>query len=308
MYKLNIKTWKYNIIAGRRKWSRCSIETKDRCFRQCQSSCLGDASGKSFVEGFAIEKMDVQASHLLGSNARCVLPNDCHQVKQRNLQISNIRIIISLTTFWHHGIPIVDQSLCAMHEELYAMAGSSQCQLADPPHVEAISACGNSFQCKRVDTLSAQKLKYFDRIASFLVVRVLQQVTELYTAMTCTIWMLHIRDFSGQGPGLLARWLGRQVKSSQLKSSQLKSSQVKSSQSLDAVWRAHFGRRRWTKRDNIYKSVFTNRFTLGHAEVVARARKCQPCFFVLCVFHPMPKLFVATEGCDLLIPSVPWPT
>ena len=77
---------------------------------------------------------------------------------------------------------------------------------------------GNSFQCKRVDPLSAQKLKYFDRIASFLVVRVLQQVTELYTAMTCTIWMLHIRDFSGQGPGLLASWLGRQVKSSQVKS------------------------------------------------------------------------------------------
>ena len=89
---------------------------------------------------------------------------------------------------------------------------------------------GNSFQCKRVDPLSAQKLKYFDRIASFLVVRVLQQVTELYTAMTCTIWMLHIRDFSGQGPGLLASWLGRQVKSSQVKSSQVKSSQVKSSQ------------------------------------------------------------------------------
>ena len=84
--------------------------------------------------------------------------------------------------------------------------------------------------------------------------------------------------------------------------------QVKSSQSLDAVWRAHFGRRRWTKRNNIYKSVFTNRFTLGHAEVVERARKCQPCFLVLCVFHPMPELFVATEGCDLLIPTVPWPT
>ena len=64
----------------------------------------------------------------------------------------------------------------------------------------------------------SQKLKYFDRIASFLVVRVLQQVTELYTAMTSTIWMLHIREFSGQGPGLLARWLGRQVKSSQVKS------------------------------------------------------------------------------------------
>ena len=72
---------KYNIIAGKRKWSRCSIETRERCFRQCQSSCLSDASGKKLVEEFAIEKMDVQASHLLGSNARCVLPKDCHQKK-----------------------------------------------------------------------------------------------------------------------------------------------------------------------------------------------------------------------------------
>ena len=88
--------------------------------------------------------MDVQASHLQGSNVRCVLPNGCHQVKQRNLQISNIQINISLTTFWNHGIPIVDQSVCAMHEVLYAMAGSNQCQLADPQHVEAIS--GNARQ------------------------------------------------------------------------------------------------------------------------------------------------------------------
>jgi len=27
-----------------------------------------------------------------------------------------------------------------MHEVLYAMAGSNQCQLADPQHIEAISA------------------------------------------------------------------------------------------------------------------------------------------------------------------------
>jgi len=31
---------------------------------------------KKIVEEFAIEKIDVQASHLLGSNARCVSPND----------------------------------------------------------------------------------------------------------------------------------------------------------------------------------------------------------------------------------------
>ena len=73
---------KYNILAGKRKWSRCSTETRDRRFRQCKSSCLSDASGKNFVEEFAIEKMNIQTSHLLGSNARWVLPNDCHQVSQ----------------------------------------------------------------------------------------------------------------------------------------------------------------------------------------------------------------------------------
>ena len=31
----------------------------------------------------------------------------------------------------NHGIPIVDQSVCAIHEVLYAMTGSNQCQLAD---------------------------------------------------------------------------------------------------------------------------------------------------------------------------------
>ena len=41
-------------------------------------------------------------------------------------------------------------------------------------------------------------------IESFLPLRVLQQDTELYTAMTYTKWMLHIADFSGQWSGLLA--------------------------------------------------------------------------------------------------------
>ena len=43
-------------------------------------------------------------------------------------------------------------------------------------------------------------------------------------------------------------------------------------QCLDAVWRTRFGHRRWTKTDYIYKSVFTNRFTVGHAEVVEQVK------------------------------------
>ena len=45
-------------------------------------------------------------------------------------------------------------------------------------------------------------------IQSFLPLRVLQQDTELYTAMTYAKWMLHIADFSGKWSGLLATWIG----------------------------------------------------------------------------------------------------
>ena len=45
-------------------------------------------------------------------------------------------------------------------------------------------------------------------IESFLPLRVLQQDTELYTAMAYTKWMLHIADFSGQWSDLLATWIG----------------------------------------------------------------------------------------------------
>ena len=62
------------------------------------------------------------------------------------------------------------------------------------------------------------------------------------------------------------------------------------------------------KENYIYKSVFTNRCTSGHAEVVEGVRKCQPCFFVPCAVQPMSQLFVAAKSCDLLIPRVPWPT
>ena len=62
------------------------------------------------------------------------------------------------------------------------------------------------------------------------------------------------------------------------------------------------------KENYIYKSVFTNRCTLGHAEVVEGVRKCQPCFFVPCAVQPMSQLFVAAKSCDLLIPRVPWLT
>ena len=88
--------------------------------------------------------MTVQAFHLLRSNVRCASPSDFHQAEQRNLQISNTQTNISLTISWNHGISIVDQSGCAMNEVLYATAGSSRCQLADPPPVEAIS--GNARQ------------------------------------------------------------------------------------------------------------------------------------------------------------------
>ena len=62
------------------------------------------------------------------------------------------------------------------------------------------------------------------------------------------------------------------------------------------------------KENYVYKSVFTNRCTSGHAEVVERFRKCQPCFFVPRAVQPMSQLFVAAKSCDLLIPRVPWPT
>ena len=61
------------------------------------------------------------------------------------------------------------------------------------------------------------------------------------------------------------------------------------------------------KENYIYKSVFTNRCTLGHAEVVEGVRKCQPCFFVPCAVQPISQAFVAAKNCDLLIPRVPWP-
>ena len=91
---------KYNIIAGKTKWSWSSIETRDRCFRQCQSSCLNDASGKKIVEEFAIEKIDVQASHLLGSNARfypTIFGTDYHLLEHswtNLLKTSHIGVII----------------------------------------------------------------------------------------------------------------------------------------------------------------------------------------------------------------------
>ena len=49
------------------------------------------------------------------------------------------------------------------------------------------------------------------------------------------------------------------------------------------------------KESYIYKSVFTNRFTLGHAEVVEGVRKCQPWFFIPCAFQLVSQLFVATK-------------
>ena len=75
-----------NIMPGQTKWSRRSTGTTARCCGRCPARCPHDARGKNFVVEFAIEKMNVQAFHLLGSNARCVLPNDCHQVKIKSNQ------------------------------------------------------------------------------------------------------------------------------------------------------------------------------------------------------------------------------
>ena len=49
------------------------------------------------------------------------------------------------------------------------------------------------------------------------------------------------------------------------------------------------------KENYIYKSVFTNRCTSGHAEVVERVKKCKPYFFVPRAVQPMSPLFVAVK-------------
>ena len=69
---------RWKIMPRQTKWSRRSGGTRDRCCGRCQARCPCDASDENFVVEFAIEKMGVQAFHLLGSNASCVLPNDCH--------------------------------------------------------------------------------------------------------------------------------------------------------------------------------------------------------------------------------------
>ena len=62
------------------------------------------------------------------------------------------------------------------------------------------------------------------------------------------------------------------------------------------------------QKDYIYKSVSTNHFILGHAEVVERAGGCQPSKIVPRVVQPMSQVFVTTEGCNLMIPHMSWPT
>ena len=54
--------------------------------------------------------------------------------------MSNFQANISATIFWNYGIPIFDQSVCAMHGVLYATAGSNRCPVVDTQHVETISA------------------------------------------------------------------------------------------------------------------------------------------------------------------------
>ena len=44
------------------------------------------------------------------------------------------------------------------------------------------------------------------------------------------------------------------------------------------------------KEKYIYKWIFTNRCTSGHAEAVEGVRKCQPCFFIPCAVQPMSQL------------------
>ena len=98
-------------------------------------------------------KMSVHAFHLLGSNARCVSPSDRHQVKQRNLQMSNIWIDISLTHILKtlsRQKGVRDENM-VFREILYAMVGSNQCQLVDPQHVK-------TFSCHAGQVLEALRL------------------------------------------------------------------------------------------------------------------------------------------------------
>lgn len=44
------------------------------------------------------------------------------------------------------------------------------------------------------------------------------------------------------------------------------------------------------------------------AEGVERVRGCQPCFLVPCVIQPTSQAFATTEGSDLMIPHMSWPT
>ena len=83
-----------NIIAGKtlksvQYWNQRSVfpAMSIQLPRWCQR--------QKFCREFAIGKMRVQAFHPFGSNARCVSPTDCHQVKPRTMQISTIRTSIS---------------------------------------------------------------------------------------------------------------------------------------------------------------------------------------------------------------------
>ena len=97
-------------VVNRRKGRTFKAESNFSCVANGlvevagQASRPTDASSKKIVLVFAIGKMTVQAFHLLGSNARCVSPSDCHEAKQCNFQISNTWTKILLTIFWNHGI------------------------------------------------------------------------------------------------------------------------------------------------------------------------------------------------------------
>ena len=77
--------------------------------------------------------MTVQAVHLVGSNAKCVLPRDCHEGNKKffaNFEHSDKHFAEHI--MGNHGISIVDESICARPGVLCAQAGSNWCQQSRP--------------------------------------------------------------------------------------------------------------------------------------------------------------------------------
>ena len=70
------------------------------------------------------------------------------------------------------------------------------------PRQESFMQTGGSFVTRQLRLHKSWNIL----IVSFLLLHVLQQDTEPYTAMIYGVWMLHIADFYDQWWGLLATW------------------------------------------------------------------------------------------------------